>query len=304
MIWIVGTLLGLAVLLALALAVAIQVNGARVLDTVDRIAGGARETVLLKQVRLGPDTAQVVDVYGSANKIAKPSPVVLFVHGGGWHSGDPNDYGFIARAFVPEGFVVVTAGYRLHPDGVFPAMLEDTVGAIAWTRANISRFGGDPERIILMGHSAGAYNVVMGVLDRQWLERETLGPEAVAGVIGLAGPYDFFPFTSDSARNAFGHVEPGEATQPIRFVQPRSPPMLLLHGAQDTVVRPRNSEVLAASLKQVGAQAELKVYPGMDHTDVLVAIASPWRVRRPVMTDILRFARDVSASVPVQDEIG
>ncbi|MFZ9395182.1 MAG: alpha/beta hydrolase [Erythrobacter sp.] len=304
MAWIIGTLVGLALLLALALFVAIQINGARVLDTVDRLTGGARDTAMLEQARLGPGATQVVDVYGTTAPGAERRPVLLFVHGGGWHSGNPADYGFIARAFVPEGFVVVTAGYRLYPEGIFPAMLEDTADAIAWTRANAARFGGDPNRIILMGHSAGAYNVAMSVLDRQWLEREALRPEIVAGVVGLAGPYDFFPFTSDSARNAFGHVEPGETTQPIRFVHRAAPPMLLLHGTADTVVRPRNSRVLAESLEQAGVRAELKVYPGMDHTDVLVSIASPWRDRRSVVQDILHFARDLRASVPVQDEIG
>lgn len=304
MIWIAGSLLGVAALLAIALMLAIRTNGARVLDTVDRVIGGTREVALVEQVRFGPDEAQALYVLGPATRPAAPRPVLLFVHGGGWHSGDPVDYGFIARAFVPEGFVVVSAGYRLHPEGVYPAMLEDTASAIAWTRANIARLGGDPRRIILAGHSAGAYNVVMSVLDRQWLAREDLGPEAIAGVIGLAGPYDFFPFTSDSTRNAFGHVEPGEATQPIRFVHRDAPPMLLLHGDADTVVRPRNSQVLAASLRQAGARAQWRVYPGLDHTDVLVSIARPWRDRRSVLKDMLEFARDARASVPVQDEIG
>lgn len=302
--WIAGSLLGVAALLAIALMLAIRINGARVLDTVDRVVGGARDVALVEQVRFGPDEAQALYVLGPATRAAAPRPVLLFVHGGGWHSGDPVDYGFIGRAFVPEGFVVVTAGYRLHPNGIYPAMLQDTVSAIAWTRANIARLGGDPDRIVLAGHSAGAYNVVMSVLDRQWLAREGLGPDAVAGVIGLAGPYDFHPFTSDSAQKAFGHVEPGDATQPIRFVHRDAPPMLLLHGAEDTVVRPRNSEVLAAGLKQAGVQVQSRVYAGMDHTDVLVSIASPWRDRRAVLSDMLEFAREAAASVPVQAKTG
>ncbi|HSM53555.1 MAG TPA: alpha/beta hydrolase [Erythrobacter sp.] len=302
--WILGSLLAVACSLAIALLIAIRINGAAVLDRVDRIAGGSREVALLEQARFGQGGRQVLDVYATAAATSEPKPVLLFLHGGGWNNGNPADYGFIGRAFAPEGFVVVTAGYRLHPEGVFPAMLEDTARAIGWTRANIARLGGDPNRIVLAGHSAGAYNVVMSVLDRQWLAREGLGPDAIAGVIGLAGPYDFFPFTSDSARNAFGHVPDGETTQPIRFVHPGAPPMLLLHGDKDTVVRPRNSHALAAELDAAGTSATTRIYPGMDHTDVLVSLASPWRSKRPVLKDMVEFARTVRASVPVQDKIG
>lgn len=304
MIWILGALLAIVCSLAVALLIAIRINGAAVLDRVDRIAGGSREVALLEQARFGPGGRQVLDVYGTAANASEPRPVLLFLHGGGWNSGDPADYGFIGRAFAPEGFVVVTAGYRLHPEAVFPAMLEDTASAIAWTRVNIARLGGDPSRIVLAGHSAGAYNAAMSALDRQWLAREGLGPDAIAGVIGLAGPYDFFPFTSDSARNAFGHVPDGETTQPIRFAHPGAPPMLLLHGDKDTVVRSRNSHALATELEAVGARATTRIYAGMDHTDVLISLASPWRGSRPVLGDMVEFARSVRASVPVQDKIG
>ena len=175
-------------IIGIVLAFMIKTNGPMVLDTVDRLTGGSRGVALLQNANFGPAKSQSISVYGIEDgNPGTRRPVLLFVHGGGWDSGDPAHYGFVARALAPEGFIVVNAGYRLHPEAVYPAMLEDAAGAFAWTYRNIARFGGDPDRIILAGHSAGAYNVVMTALDRQWLAREGLEPGIIAGVAGLAG---------------------------------------------------------------------------------------------------------------------
>src|SRR3546814_14247383 len=95
----------------------------------------------------------------------------------------------------------------------------------------------------------------MTALDGRWLANEGLGAGAVAGVIGLAGPYDFYPFTSEGSRNSFGHVADAGTTQPVNFANSGAPPMLLLHGETDTTVRVRNSRALADALgdrKRVG----------------------------------------------------
>ena len=287
-------------------------NGPAVLDTLDRITGGKRGAHMLKRQSLGSDKAQKLVVYGPAEKGPSEKrlgekgaqrPVLVFIHGGSWRNGDPDDYGFVARTFVREGFVVVLAGYRLGDAGKFPAMLEDTASSIAWTKANIAQYGGDPDAIFVAGHSAGAYNAVMAVLDPQWL-----GDAGVAGVIGLAGPYDFYPFDSDSTRAAFGDTpDPAATTQPIAFVRGDAPPMLLMTGEKDTVVKPRNSKVLAERLNAAGARAELRLFGDMDHYDILVKTASPWNDRR-VVDAIRDFALPIAdarharttTSVPVQ----
>lgn len=289
---------------------AIARNGPAVLDLVDRVSGGARDTKLLVRHVFGDSPAQKLAVYGPAAR-AGGRPVLVFSHGGSWRSGDPDDYGFFARTFVPEGFVVVLAGYRLHPEGDFPGMLEDTASVIAWTRANIEQYGGDPDAIFVAGHSAGAYNAVMTALDPQWLAREGLEPGTVAGAIGLAGPYDFYPFDSDSTRASFGKApDPARTTQPVAFVSPKAPPMLLLSGERDTTVKPRNSRALAAKLEAAGVPVELRLYPDMDHYDILVKTANPWNDRR-VIEEIRDFALPIAAarsaratpSVPVQREL-
>lgn len=305
MVWAIGGVVALVALAGLALQIAIQRNGPAVLNAVDRLSGGDRGTTVLAEVSLGQSPRQKVIVHGpGAATDGKPRPVLLFVHGGSWNKGSPDDYGFIGRAFVPEGFIVVLAGYRLHPEAVYPAMLEDTAAAISWTRANIAQYGGDPSRIVLAGHSAGAYNVVMAALEERWLGTAGVKTGGIVGVVGLAGPYDFYPFDSDSTRASFGHAGEPERTQPVNHVRADAPPKLLIHGEDDTLVRPRNTHELSRRLSAAGAKVETLFLAGMDHNDPLIALASPWRRNRQVIKAVVEFAREASASVPVQDEIG
>lgn len=296
----------------LALQYAIARNGPAVLDTVDRLSGGDRGVALRHRTSFGENAQQKLLVFGEA-RATGPKPVIIFAHGGSWRSGDPDDYGFVARALAPEGFVVVLAGYRLGEEGKFPAMVEDTASAIVWTRENIATYGGDPDAIFLAGHSAGAYNVIMTTLDRQWLGREGLEDDAVKGVIGLAGPYDFYPFDSDSTIASFGDWPRPDATQPINFVRGDAPPMLLLTGEQDTTVKPRNSRVLARAISDAGGQVETAFFPEHDHISILTAKASPWNRDGRMIEQITSFVADVlkrrgdqsiATSVPVQAKSG
>lgn len=285
-----------------ALMLAIRNNGPAVLDAVDRIAGGKRDVALVEQARYGDAAKQKVRVYRQG-AVGKPLPVFLFVHGGSWRWGDPDDYGFVARAMAPEGYLVVLAAYRLGESGRYPAMLEDTAAAIAWTRANAARLGGDPDRIILAGHSAGAYNVVQVALEPQWLAARGVPEASIRGVVGLAGPYDFFPFDSDSTKASFGSVGAGAESQPVNHARADAPPMLLVHGDEDTLVKPRNTRALAGALEAKGAKVETLFYPGADHNAPLIWLAAPWRDRRDVVSKITGFARNAAeVSVPVQAE--
>lgn len=270
------------------------------LDWADQTVGGTRGTALAASgVRYGPLPAQRLDII--APNTPGPHPVLIFYHGGGWHMGRPEDYRFLGRTFARAGYIVVLPGYRLVPEGIYPRMLEDGALAASWVNANIARFGGDPQRVFLAGHSAGAHTAVMLGLERQWLGRQGLPDDFVKGVVGLSGPYDFFPFTSDSARNAFGHVDPPRLTQPIAFVRGDAPPMLLLNGDADTTVRPRNSVVLGQALNGAGARAEVIILPGINHADPVLKLARPFdrdpQIREPVLAFLSGLA---GSSAPVQ----
>ncbi|MEO1647241.1 MAG: alpha/beta hydrolase [Pseudomonadota bacterium] len=299
--WALGALVILTILGGVTLQIAIARNGPAVLSAVDRVAGGSRGAEKLALISTGDNPAQKLVVWGPSDRMTNAAlrPVLLFAHGGSWRSGDPEDYDFMGRAFVPNGFLVVLSGYRLvkegAPDGVYPAMLEDTAAAIAWTHENIANYGGDPSRIVVMGHSAGAYNVVMTSQERQWLAERGVEANTLRGVIGLSGPYDFYPFDSDSTIAAFGPASDPKATQVFNHVRADAPPTLLVHGEKDTLVRPRNSRELAQLIETAGGSAKLKIYDDMEHNDPLISLAAPWRNRRDVAQRITEFALEVTA---------
>jgi acetyl esterase/lipase len=301
-----GWLLIIAALLAAALygawRYALATNAVALLDWSDRQIGGTQGYDLaLVDGRYGADPAQRVEVIVPDQPSQAPRPVLVFFHGGGWHSGQPGDYHFVGRTFARAGYVVILPGYRLVPEGRYPAMLEDGAAALAWTRDHAASHGGDPGRVAVMGHSAGAYIAAMLTLERQWLGRAGVKDGFVKAVVGLSGPYDFFPWTSDSARNAFGHAPDPALTQPVAHARGDAPPMLLLTGDADTTVRPRNSRALAQALSGAGRPTEPVVLSGVDHNATVMKLAAPFSRDRRVLDPVLAFlAVQTAPSAPVQ----
>lgn len=251
---------------------AVATQSVWLLDRADALAtSGLAETSA--PISYGNNPEQEVVVTTPTERSAGPRPVVLFIHGGSWSHGHAPDYAYVGRNLAADGFVGVSAGYRLVPGGEYPAMLEDGAAAVRWVTDNIARYGGDPARIYLMGHSAGAYNAVMLALDRRWLDRAGVPQSSIRAAIGLAGPYDFLPLDSEGTINAFGKAADLAATQPIRFVRADAPPLLLLTGDADTTVRPRNSFALAKALEQAGRPTEPVVFQGMTHAGIVLALS-------------------------------
>ena len=299
--WVIDIVVALVLLAALGLWIAVQRNGPAVLDMVDRIAGGSSGVELVHIASTGPSPQQQVRVFRPDEAGDGPLPVLVFIHGGSWASGDPADYGFVARNVAREGYVAVLGGYRLGEGGRYPGMLEDTAADIGWVYRNIARYGGDPERLMISGHSAGGYNAVQAVLDPQWLAVAGVPRDAIRGVIGLSGPYDFYPFDTESTRAAFGSAGAGPDSQPVNTVTPGAPPMLLIHGTDDTTVKLRNSKALAKALREAGNSVETLYLPGQNHADPLLRLARPWRRDARVFDAIMQFMdRAVTTSVPVQ----
>ncbi|HEX4874455.1 MAG TPA: alpha/beta hydrolase [Sphingorhabdus sp.] len=222
-------------------------------------------------------------------------PALIFFHGGSWRDGDRESYAFVGRAFAARGFITFIADYRKAPANRFPDFVDDAAHAIASARLEIGKHGcADPGRLFVMGHSAGAHIAMLAALDPKWLAKHGLDASAIKGIIGLAGPYDFLPFTSDAARDALGHWPRPEETQPIHFANAGAPPMLLLTGDADTTVKPRNSRALAGKIAASGGKALAKFYPAVTHSGIIMAIARPFRGKAPVIDDILAFTADKS----------
>jgi acetyl esterase/lipase len=176
----------------------------------------------------------------------------------------------------------------------FPAFLQDGALAIKWVRDHIAEHGGDPRRISLSGHSAGAYEAAMLALDPHYLREVGVDPSLIRAAALLATPADFYPFTEQRGRDALGAWPKPLETQPINFARANAPPMLLMHGTADTVVRPYNSQRLAAKLKALGATVELRLYPGKSHVDLVKSLSPTFRGTTPALADSVAFLREHS----------
>jgi len=244
--------------------------------------------VAVRGAPFGPDRLQRVDVYVPRRPPAPALPIIVFFYGGSWNSGTKDGYAFVGRALAARGFVVATPDYRVVPQVRYPAFLQDNAAVVRWVRLHAPDFGGDPNRIVLAGHSAGAYNAAMLALDPRWLGKSR---SAVRAWVGLAGPYDFLPFEGKVVRQAFAGVANPTTTQPVNFVKPGDPPAFLATGDRDKTVRPSNSDALAARLRSVGSRVERARYASVGHVGILTAIAKPFRGRAPVFDDVVRFIR-------------
>jgi acetyl esterase/lipase len=243
-----------------------------------------------KDLKYGDLPRQKLDVYRPHNA-ASAAPVVIFFYGGDWQTGEKSGYRFVADALTSRGFVAVLPDYRLYPSVTFPAFVEDGAKAIRWTHDNISNYGGDPQRIYLMGHSAGAHIAALLTLDAHYLKDVGLDRSAIRATAALSGPYDFVPSPDD--RPPFGmsrdDTTPDPRIEPIHFVDGREPPMLLVHGLRDQTVNPDNATKLAARITQAGGEVRYIAYPKADHVAVVLALAFPFRWLAPVLDDVMTF---------------
>jgi acetyl esterase/lipase len=213
-----------------------------------------------------------LDIHTPASPGSGGAPVVVFLHGGSWRHGDREGYRFVGDRLAANGALVLVPDYRKAPDHAFPDFMHDAASAVAWARDNAERFGGDPERIFLMGHSAGAHIVALLAADGRYLEAESIDPASLAGVIGLAGPYDFLPLTDPDLREVFGQEVQWPASQPVNFIDGDEPAFLLLHGDSDRTVLARNSSRLAARLDAAGGEARYVVVEGAGHIGLLLSL--------------------------------
>ncbi len=244
-------------------------------------------------VPYGEGSRRTLDVYRPGS--VENAPVSVFFYGGSWQAGRKERYRFAAAALARCGFVVMVPDYRVFPEVRFPGFIEDGALAVRFARDNARRYGGDPGRLFVMGHSAGAHIAAMLALDVRWVSEAGVPPATIAGLIGLAGPYDFLPLHG-TLRTIFGGADRRE-TQPISYVSPAAPPAFLATGAMDRVVAPANSARLAARLAEAGCAVRFKSYRGLGHMLIAAALALPALLRplAPVLDDVAGFVAATGA---------
>ena len=284
--------LGVVALLAVAGGMFAFISPPRLLSHYDRMAGGREGSYPAAEGMPFGSHGQRLDIWApNAMPEGGTLPVVIFWYGGGWAKGDRTSYAFAGRALAKAGFLVVIPDYRKVPDVHFPAFLDDGAEAVAWVEDNIAQYRGDPARVAVMGHSAGAYQAVMLALDAKRLAAAGADPTIIKAGVGLSGPYDFHPFTSERAIAAFSEWPRPEETQPITFARKDAPPLLLVTSDGDETVRPKNANNLSAKLRTLGAPVDVKNYGPLDHEEIVMALSVPFRSKGPVLADSVAFLK-------------
>ena len=237
---------------------------------------------------------QKLDIYRPAAQAdaapAKGLPVVVFFYGGSWNEGSRKDYAFVGEALSSRGIIAVLPDYRVYPEVRYPDFLKDSAQALAWTLRSLHELGGDPQRVFVMGHSAGAYNAAMLALDARWLRQAGASPDALRGWIGLAGPYDFLPIENPDVKPVFFAPDSPPDSQPVRHVQAGAPPALLIASHKDKLVSAiRNTGGLATLLRAQQVPVEERYFDNTSHASLVGSLARPLRFLAPTLETVTEF---------------
>ena len=239
----------------------------------------------------GPESRQQVDVYQPRAPVAN-APLVVFFYGGSWSSGERADYRFVGEALASRGIMTMVADYRLSPQVRYPVFLQDSALAVRWAFDQAQKYGANPSRVFVMGHSAGAYNAAMLALDNRWLQAQGLQPARLAGWVGLAGPYDFLPIGDRQTQVAFNWPGTPADSQPLVHASRASPPALLLAPTRDSVVNSQRSTVgMAERLRRSGVRVESELFDNVSHVTLVAALAGVLRSRAPVLDRVATFVQ-------------
>jgi acetyl esterase/lipase len=244
---------------------------------------------IARDVPYGDHPRQKMDLYAPSERSAPLATLVLF-YGGGWDSGTRAHYGWAAQALAARGFLVALPDYRIVPEVRHPAFIEDAATATSHVARIASDHAGDPNRLGVLGHSAGAHLAMMITLDRRYMAAVDR-PDLIRAAAGLAGPYEFLPFNVPASINAFGRAPDPTLTQPVTFARADAPPIWLGHGTNDVVVHAEDTEILRDRLKALGAPVEAKLYDGLDHADLIATFSPLFRRKAPVLGDVSDFFR-------------
>lgn len=277
-----GAMFGGLLLLVLSACSPVKLLNALTPDsTFDKTAG----------IAYGDDPRQKLDVYVPRHALPD-APVVVFFYGGSWNSGAREDYNFVGEALASRGIVAVVADYRLYPQVRYPLFLQDAARAVAWTKAHIREFSGNPQRLYLMGHSSGGYNAAMLALDGDLLAAAGMSPKDLRGWIGLAGPYDFLPIENPAVRPVFFWPDSPPQSQPINHVSRDAPPALLIAASRDELVNPtRNTGGLAHKLRAAGVPVQDFYYSRPNHITLVATLSRPLRGLAPVLDQVVGFIK-------------
>jgi acetyl esterase/lipase len=237
-------------------------------------------------IPFGTKPRQKLDVYVPSG--AQHRPIIVYWFGGAWRFGSKSRYRFVGAALANAGYVAVLPDYRLYPEAKFPDFIDDGADALAWVVGHAEEIGSDPRRIYVAGHSSGAHLAAMLAYDDKQLARVGLPRDTIRGLIGLSGPYALKP-DLDDPHLIFAAPYGLADWQPMLLVQPGAPAALLIHGDADEASYVGHARGMAERLESVGVRVTLRISPGRDHNDTVLALARTMPDRLPVLAEIRRF---------------
>ena len=199
-------------------------------------------------------------------------PLIVFVHGGAWMHGDKKDYRFIGEAFAKEGFDVAVINYHLAPEHIFPASIDDLSLALNYLNVHQLKYQISTEKVVLMGHSAGAFNVMSALYHPKPYEIQCRSQ--ITAIIGLAGPYHFDYKGDPICADAFDQNRPYQEVMPYYFVESNRVKHYLLVAENDDVVGLSNAVDLDRRLKEKGNYSQLWTVPRIGHISMIGSVSS------------------------------
>lgn len=266
----------------------VLLSGCAARNLAEHLLLGGRPDVV-ENLSYGENSRQRLDVYRTHNGPGS-APVIVFLYGGRWQHGSRGDYRLLGNAISRQGLVAVVPDYRIYPAARFPDWIQDAARVVRWVQDSIGSFGGDPARVFVVGHSAGAHTTALLALDEQYLRAVGLSANAVQGFASLAGPVAT-EWTDPDVQALMGPREQWSMTYPLEYVDGSEKPLLLLHGGKDKVVAAASSLRLAAQVRERGGCVRLKVYPGLGHIGIVIALSLPLFDIAPVLDEVIRFVR-------------
>ncbi len=244
----------------------------------------------LEGIEYGSHPRQKLDLYLPTGSRANSKAMVVFGYGGGYKDGNRDEYRFIGQVFASLGLVTVIYDYRLFPEVQFPTYLEDAALAVRWAYDHAGKYGANQNNLILAGHSAGAHIAAMLATNSVHLEAVNLQPRGFKLVLGLSGGYDFWNaqigFISPDIAEVMQGVKP-QATQPLEFLTPFVPPMLLMHPKNDQILPITQARTFEARAKSLGANVTLLEYEG-DHASTVINLSTVLRFRSNQYEDLVK----------------
>ena len=243
-----------------------------------------------KNVSFGDADRDKLDIY-RAEEPKDDAPVLMFVHGGSWDSGSKDIYKFLAEGFTKSGYDIVVPNYRIYPNAKFPDFLEDNAKAVAFTERTFPN-----RKIVLMGHSAGGYNVLMLGLNDKYLSAAGVDRcQSISGIVSLAAPVGVVPLESAPLTEIFPDRFTGNDAV-LNNVNGPSPAIFLGHGESDTTVSPVNATKLAEKITARGGRAEAEIYPEQSHTDMVKVLSRHFDGDANLKADVVKFLESLPSS--------